>query len=82
MRRKKNGERWFMDLSAQEQAEVVKAKGKHIPPTQREAWLSLTRVYLSDVDLFALRCRADDAIPVVTARAALRLLIEYLERNK
>jgi hypothetical protein len=81
MRVKQNGERWFMDLSAQEQTQVLAAKGK-LPPTPRQAWLSLTRRYLGDVDLFARQSGVGDAVPVTTVRAALRLLIEYLEKTR
>lgn len=82
MRRKKNGERWFMDLSAQEQIAIVEEQGKYPAPTFQDAWLSLTRQFLGDNDYMATRCGVSDALPVVTARAALRNLIEYLERNK
>ena len=82
MRIKANGERWFMDESIQRQAEIVARKGKHPPPTVRGSWLSLARQQLADLDYFAARCKASEALPVVTARAALRNLVEYLERNK
>lgn len=82
MRRKRDGTRYFMDLSAQEQAEVVAQEGKYQPPTPREAWLNLIYQALGDVDYFAPKLKVNEALPVVTARAALRLLIEFLERNK
>jgi hypothetical protein len=80
MRITKAGKRYFMDESIQRQAEIAQAAGKP-QPTVRDAWLSLTRQDLTDLDYFATRCN-DEALPVVTARAAIRLLIEYLERNR
>jgi hypothetical protein len=82
MRRKKNGEQWFMDLSAQEQAAIVAAAGKHPALTTHDALLSLACVFLGDVELLAPQCKCADALEIVTARAALRNLVEYLERNK
>lgn len=71
MRVRKDGQRFLQDRNAQSF------------PFQRDphgAWLSMIRQALTDNDYFATRCR-DEALPVVTARAALRLLIEYLERT-
>ena len=82
MRITKAGKRYFMDESIQRQTEIVAQEGKHIPSTPRDARLSLTRVYLGDLDYLSQRCRDNEALPVTTARAALRLLIEFLEKNK
>ena len=81
MRIKRNGQRYFMDESIQRQAEIA-AKAGLVAPTMRQSWLSLTRIYLDDLDLFAAKCGAAEALQVVTARAALKLLVEYLERNR
>ena len=81
MRIKRDGQRYFMDESIQRQAEIAEKAGL-VAPTLRQAWLSLSRIYLDDLDLFASKCGAAEAIPVVTARVSLRLLVEYLERNK
>lgn len=81
MRRKKDGSRWFMDLSLQEQAAIAQAAG--VPsPSSRDLLHTHMIQALAHVDRFAPRMKANEALPVVTARAALRNLIEYLERNK
>lgn len=82
MRVKKNGERYFMDLSTQEQAVIVAAEGKHPEPTPRQMLLDHMNQALGYLEWFVPRCKMAEALPVVTARAALRNLIEYLERNK
>lgn len=74
MRITKAGKRYVQDLNAQDF--LVQTVG------QREAWLSLTRQYLGDVELMAARCGVADQMPVTTIKAALKLLIEYLERNR
>lgn len=60
---------------------VKNAQDFPFTPDPHGAWLSIIRQALTDNDYFAARCR-DEALPVVTARAALKLLVEYLERNK
>lgn len=81
MRRKKNGERWFMDESFQRQAEIAQAAG-----TPQVTDRDLLRIHMQQalgyVEWFAPTLKIDDALPVVTAKVALRLLIEFLERNK
>lgn len=81
MRIKRDGQRYLQDESIQRQSEIAAEAGL-VAPTPRQSWLSLTRIYLDDLDLFASKCRAAETIPVVTVRAALKLLVEFLERNK
>lgn len=82
MRTKRDGTRFFMDESIQRQAEIVREKGKHISPTPRQMLLTHAQQFLGHLDWFAPRCKADEVLPVVTVRAALKLLIEFLERNQ
>lgn len=54
----------------------------HNPATPRQMLLMHTKQYLGYLDWFAAPGGIAEALPVVTVRAALRLLIEFLERNK
>lgn len=74
MRIKQNGERYLQDLNAQD--------FPHNPATPRVMLLTHMRQALGYLDWFAAPGGIAEALPVVTVRAALRLLIEYLERNK
>lgn len=74
MRIRKDGQRFLQDRNAQS-----------FPFTPRdpvEAIKTETDHYLDQLARYAPQCKAAEALPVVTVRAALKLLIEYLERNK
>lgn len=73
MRIRRDGQRFLQDRNAQD---FLFQRDPH------GAWLSMTRQALADNEYFVNECHADDVIPVTTARAALRLLIEFLERSK
>lgn len=81
MRVTKAGERYFADESLQRQTEIVRKKGKHIPPTPHQMLLTHMRQALGHLDWFAPRCKVDEAVAVVAARTELRLLIQFLETN-
>lgn len=74
MRRNKDGTIHAHSKNAQDF--VVQTAGA------QDARLNLTRAYLGDLNYLSQRCRDNEALPVVTARAALKLLVEYLERNR
>lgn len=72
MRIRKDGQRYLQDRNAQDftftprdPVEAIKTEADH---------------FLSHLDRYAPQCHANEAIPVVTVRAALRLLIDFLER--
>jgi hypothetical protein len=81
MRRNKDGTIHQHSKSLQMQYAEAQQAGKY-EFTPRQAWLGLLRQSLTDTDYFAPKCKADEAMEAVTFRAACRLLIEYLERNK
>lgn len=72
MRIRKDGQRFVQDRNAQDFPFQPGAVG---------VWLSLARVFLGDVELMAKRCGHGEALEVVTVRAALRNLIDFLEKN-
>lgn len=81
MRIKRNGERYIQDLSIQ--AQSARAAKLAIPsPTPHQMLLTHMQQALGYLDWFAPRCGAGDAMPVANVRVELKLLIEFLERNR